>query len=184
MSVIEAPPEKKTLLESWATNERMRHVPPVAWLVQKLDGDLRRRIGLLLAPLSSLAPDDSHRPAVDAALRAQSRALERVAEGARQGRGGGGNGHGPQDPASRVQWALEQAVASLRSVDGEVVGRRYPVQTFERSKAEPLYGALLTVIDSLDRLTALVRDLDPLIDERLYEPLVNLQQPLDPRPMA
>jgi len=181
MSVIEAPTEKKSLLESWSTNERMRHVPAVSWMLQKLDGDLRRRIGLLLGPAFGLPSDDPRFGQVDTALRSLCRALDRLSEVARQGRGGG---NGSQDLRSKMDAALEMAVSSLRGVDAELVGRRYPVQTFERSKAEPLYAALLMVIESLDRLTTLVRGIEPRIDERIYEPLVTLQQPLDPRPMA
>ncbi len=185
MSVIEAPPEKKSFLETWSGNDRMRHVPAVAWMLQKVDGDLRRRIALLLAPLATVPADDERRGAIDVALRAVCRGLERIAEVARQGRpGGGGNGHGPQDLPSKIQSALEQAVACLRSVDADLVGRRYPVQTFERSKAEPLYAALLVTIVALERVTALARMVDPQVDERLYEGLVNLQQPLESRPLA
>lgn len=184
MSVIEAPPEKKPLLESWSTNERMRHIPTTGWMLQKVDGDLRRRITLLLAPIATIAADDPRRAPIDAALRSLSRALERLAEVAKQGRAGGGGGHAPQEGAPRIQFDLEQAVSCLRNADPDLIGRRYPVQTFERSKAEPLYGAVLMTIFALDQLTSLVRAIDPRIDERLYEPLVTLQQPLDPRPLA
>ena len=184
MSVIEAPPEKKSFLETWSGNDRMRHVPAVVSMLQKVDGDLRRRLALLLAPLATVSADDQRRAAIDVALRAVCRGLERISEVARQGRPGGGNGHGPQDLPSKIQSALEQAVACLRSVDADLVGRRYPVQTFERSKAEPLYAALLMTIDALDRLTNVARAIDPTVDERLYEGLVTLQQPLDSRPLA
>ena len=182
MSVIEAPPEKKSLLETWSTNERMRHIPTTGWMLQKVDGELRRRISLLLAPIATVSADDQRRPAIDAALRALSRGLERIAEVAKPGRAG--NGHAPQDLAPRIQFDLEQAASCLRNADADLIGRRYPVQTFERSKAEPLYGAVLITLDALERLTTIVRTIEPRIDERLYEPLVTLQQPLDPRPLA
>jgi hypothetical protein len=183
MSVIDAPPEHKSLLETWSTNERMRHVPPVAWIEQKLDGDLRRRIGLLLGPGAGLSSDDPRRAAVDATLRSLCRALERTAEVARQGRSPA-NGHAPAELVARVHWALDQAVSCVKGLDADLVGRRFPVQTFERSKAEPLYAALLVVIVSMERLTPIVRQMEPRIDERLLEHLVTLQQPLDSRPMA
>src|SRR6185369_17822565 len=96
MSVIEAPPEKKPLMESWAANERMRHIPPAGWMLQKLDVDLRRRIDLLLVPITALSQDDPRRAASEPLLRSLCHALDRVAEVARQGRGGS-NGHGPQE---------------------------------------------------------------------------------------
>ena len=183
MSVIEAAPETKSLLENWSSNERMRHVPTTTWMLQKVDGDLRRRIALLLAPIAGVPADDARRPGIDQALRALCRGLERVAEVAKHQRTGG-NGHAPQDLAAKVQSNLENAVSCLRSADADLIGRRFPVQTFERSKAEPLYGALLITIDALDRLTETVRAIDPRIDERLYEPLVSLERPLDTRPIA
>jgi hypothetical protein len=85
---------------------------------------------------------------------------------------------------ARVHWALDQAVSCVKGLDADLVGRRFPVQTFERSKAEPLYAALLVVIVSMERLTPIVRQMEPRIDERLLEHLVTLQQPLDSRPMA
>src|SRR4051794_29227294 len=103
MSVIEAPPEKKSLLESWSSNERMRHVPSATWMLQKLDGELRRRIALLLTPAATVAADDPRRAPLDLALRALCRALERTAEVARQGRGGGAAGHAPQDLPQKIQ---------------------------------------------------------------------------------
>jgi hypothetical protein len=184
MSVIEeAPPEKKSSLENWSSNERMRHVPATTAMLQKLDGELRRRIALLLAPVATIGVDDPRRAGIDMALRALCTGLERVAEVARQNRSGG-NGHAPQEIVAKVQWDLENAVSCLRSADPDLVGRRYPVHTFERSKAEPLYGGLLRTIDAIERLTQVVRAIDPRIDERLYEPLVSLQHPMDSRPIA
>jgi hypothetical protein len=183
MSVIEAAPEAKSLLETWSSNERMRHVPTTTWMLQKVDGDLRRRIALLLAPLAAIPADDTRRPEIDHALKTLCRGLERVAEVAKYGRGGN-SGHAPQDLPSKIQWDLENVVSCLRSADADLIGRRYPVQTFERSKAEPLYGALLITIDAMDRLTEIVRAIDRRIDERLYEQLVSLERPLDPRPLA
>ena len=181
MSVIEASAEKKPYLETWQSNDRMRHVPSAGWMLQKLDGDVRRRIALLLAPLAAVPADDSRRPPIDVALRAICRGLERISDVARPGRSAG---HSPQDLPGKILWHLENAVSCLRSVDADLVGRRYPVQTFERSKAEPLYAALLMTIDAIERLTAVVRAIDPSIDERLYESLVNLQQPMEARPLA
>jgi hypothetical protein len=183
MSVIEAAPETKSLLETWSSNERMRHIPTTTWMLQKLDGDLRRRIALLLAPLATIPADDPRRAGIDNILRSLCRGIERIAEVAKQGRSGS-NGHAPQDLPSKIQWDLENAVSCLRSADADLVGRRYPVQTFERSKAEPLYGALLVTIEAMERLTEVVRKIDPRIDERVYETLVTLERPLDPRPIA
>jgi len=124
-------------LETWADNERMRHVPSLAWIVEKLDSDLRHRIDALLPSLD------------DTTSRSLCRALDRLADLGRHTRT---NGHAPNDVAGRVTWALEHAVSNVRSIDANLFGRRFPMQTHERSKAEPLYAALLVVIELVKAL--------------------------------
>ncbi|HXG58831.1 MAG TPA: hypothetical protein VNL91_07395 [Thermoanaerobaculia bacterium] len=176
----EQPQAAKPLLETWSENERMRHIPSIEWLIEKLDVDIRRRIGKLLTPFTALAGDDPRRAPIESALRTLCRALDRVADVARPSR----NAYVPADVLGRVNWSLDHAITSLRSVDPNLFGRRYPFQTFERSKAEPLYGAFLTVLAATERLVPHVRAIDPSIDEHLYEHLVRLQEPLREQPMA
>ena len=75
-------------------------------------------------------------------------------------------------------------MSSLNSLDANLIGRRYPFQTLERSKAELLYGVLLLVIDHVHRVTALARTIDPNIDEKLLEGLVTLKEPLREQAIA
>lgn len=124
-------------LETWADNERMRHVPTLPWIVEKLDVDLRHRIEAVAPSLD------------ETSVRALCRALDRLADLGRHTRT---NGHAPNDLTARVTWALEHAVANLRSIDANLFGRRFPMQTHERSKAEPLYAALLVVIEQVKSL--------------------------------
>jgi hypothetical protein len=168
----------RSLLETWSQNERMRHIPSVDWMIRKLDGDLRRRAEKLLEPVVALAPDDPRRVAIEQDLRALSSALDRVASVAKQGRH---NGHVPADLQGRVGWGISHAVTNLRTVDPELFGRRFPFHTFERSKAEPLYGAFLAVIQILNRIVPQVRAVDSGLDERLMEGLVVLENPVDER---
>jgi hypothetical protein len=178
MSVIETETEKvatHSLLETWGLNEPMRHVPPLSWIISKLDVDLRRRMETLYAPYRALPSDDPHRSGIESELQALCRSLDRLAEAARHARN---NGHPPQDLASRIPWSLQHAVTSLGTLDPTLFGRRFPVQTHERSKAEPVYGALLVVIQHVDRLLRQVRTIDPGIDEKLLEGLVVLEHPL------
>jgi hypothetical protein len=114
-------------------------------------------------------------------FRAVCRGLDRVADVARRSRGGG---HPPSDLGSRVRASLNQAVNNVAALDPSTFPRRYPMQTFERSNAEPLWGACLSVIDHLQRIVPLVREIEPDIDERLYEGLVRLNEPLPREPMA
>jgi hypothetical protein len=167
-------PATKLMLEVWGRNEAMRHVPPLDSIVRKLDGDLRQRIQKLCAPLNAMAPDDPHRPPVEELLRSICRAIDRVAESARHSR--------PSQPLTdlgeRISAAIGHAISSLNALDPALFGRRCPFHVFDRSRSEPVYGALLAVISQVQRLTALMRTIDPAIDERLLDGLVILDPPL------
>ncbi len=161
-----APEAKRALapLESWTENERMRHVPPLDWMIRKLDGDLRSRIAKMTAPFTSLATADPHYPAIETELRALCNAIDRVATTA--------GGRKPNDPAgtplpARIESAITAAAAALRGLETTAFGRRAPYHVFERSKSESVYGALLSVIAHTDRLVPLVRAIDADIDEKL-----------------
>ena len=171
-----AQPATHSLLETWGKNERMRHIPPVDWMVHRVDVDLRRAAEKIQAPFAALPADDPRHAPIEEAFRAFCRAIDRVCEIARHGRG---NPHSPPDLGQRIGWALNQATNSLRGMDANLVGRRYPFQTFERSKAEPLYASILVAISCLDRTARLVRELDPDLDEHLLEGLVTLEHPLN-----
>jgi hypothetical protein len=159
----EKPPYKPSLMETWGENEVMRHVPPIDWITNKLEVDIRRRIDLLWAPASTLPTSDPRWPVIEQAFRAFCRALDRLADIAKHIR----NSHAPNDLALHIPWALNHAASCLRTVDAHTFGHRFPVQTHERSKAEPLYAALLVVLQDLDKITPLIREIDPGIDERL-----------------
>jgi hypothetical protein len=174
------PAPHTSTLESWSQNDRMRHVPPLAWVIQKLDQDVRRRLEKLLVPFSDVHASDPRHARIEQELRAVCRGLDRVADVARRGRAG----HPPNDLASRVRWSLDHAVQNLSAADAETFGRRFPFHTFERSNAEPLWGAMLALLQHVQNLVPLIREFEPDIDERMYEGLVNLIEPLPREPMA
>lgn len=165
------------LQETWSTNEKMRHVPTVEWMLRRVDVHLRGTTRHLTDVFVRMAPDDPRRSAFESGLGGVIRGLDRVADVARYSRHNGTNG----DVVQRLETALEHAVANLRSLDADLIGRRFPFQTFERSKAEPLYGALLQTMWATDRLLALGREVDPGLDERLLSGLVSLENPVDDR---
>ncbi len=175
-----------TLLETWSHNERMRHIPALPWIVQKLEGDLRRRFDALWTVYLRVAADDPRHAELEKEFRALCRSIDRVADVARRARNGHHqhHQHPPTELGSRITWAIQHAVTNLNALDPETFGRRYPFQTFERSVAEPLWAAMLAVIEHTHRLTEQIRAIDRGIDERMYEGLVVLQTPLDSRPMA
>lgn len=176
-----APAHASTLLESWGGNERMRHIPRLSWMIEKADGDVRRRIEAATAAIERSAADAPCRPEADAVLRTLCRALEHLAEVAKHNRGAL---HPPNELGRHVAWSLAHAVASMRSADDDLIGRRYPFQTLERSKSEPLYGAFLRVLDATHRLVDAARAFDPDLDALLNEGLVHLEQPLRENPIA
>src|SRR5436309_2932707 len=167
-------PATPPLMETWGKNERMRHIPSVEWMTWKLDSDVRHRIDKLLAPFSALPADDPRHAAAEAELRALCRAIDRFADTVRHNR----SGHGPQDLPNRISWMIGQAIGALHSLDGTLFGRRYPFQTHERSKAEPIWGALLAVIEHVNRVTPLIRAIDPNVDMRIYENLLRFTEPV------
>ena len=143
------------MLEKWEDNAKMRHIPSLDWMVGKVDTDLRRTINKVFDPFLLLKSDDPRRPRFELELRNLCRTLDHLAEVAKHGRHNGQQG----DIVHRVEAALNHAVANLRSLDGNLIGRRFPFHTFERSKAEPLYGALLAVLQVVERLVPLADDL-------------------------
>ena len=167
----------KPLLETWGKNERMRHIPPLGWIIEKLDGDLRRRIEKLISVIGSPPSGE----AADIELRGLCRAIDRLADAAKFSRT---TNHAPAEIGARINWAIQHAAGSLGSLDANLFGRRYPFQTLEKSKGEAIYGALLVIIDHVRRLTAIARAADPNVDERLLEGLVVLQEPLRQERMA
>lgn|SRR3954447_15346091 len=165
-ATTEKPPEKPSLLETWGSNEVMRHIPSSEWMSRKLDSDVRRRIDILWAPVASMPNSDPRYPAVEHAFRALCRALDHFADVAKHIR----NSHAPNELALHIPWALNHAASCLKTVDAHTFGRRNPVQTHERSKAEPLYAALLVVLHDLDKITPVIREIDPAVDEQLLQP--------------
>lgn len=179
-----AKPLLSPLQESWSGNELMRHVPALSWIVKKLDKDIRRTVEILYDPFSRLAASDPHHHELDNAFRSLGRTLERLSEVARHGRlatpvSG--------DLGTKLTAAINNALSCLNSIDANLFGRRFPMQTHERSKAEAVYGALLVVMSALSRVKTLVRAIDPSLDERLLDGLVVRSLPLSDevlRPIA
>ena len=172
---------RASLLESHGENERMRHIPALSWMVHKLDVELRRRIEKLWLPYSDLAASDPRHPALEAEFRALCRAIDRVAAVARHHRG---HPHPPNDLGPRINWTIHQAVTNLNTADQHTFGKRFPFQTFERSNGEPLWAAMLAVIQHVQKLVPMIREIEPDIDEQLYEGLVQLSEPMRRDPIA
>lgn len=168
-------------LETHANNERMRHIPSIPWMIQKLDGDLRRKIERLWLPYSDLHASDPRHAPIEAELRALVRSLERICFVARRHHA---HLHPPTELGSRLNWTVSQAISSLTAADTDTFGKRFPSHTGERSNCEPLWAAMLSVIQHVQKLIPMIRAIEPDIDERMYEGLVQLNEPLRREPMA
>jgi hypothetical protein len=165
-------------LETWGGNERMRHIPQVDWLRDRIDVRFRNRFETLWASYLALPSPDPRRAELEAAFRSLYRAIDRIAEAAKSRHG---NIHPPSELHARIAFALDHALAAINSLDPNLFGRRFPVQTHERSKGEGLYGAILMAGEHLERVTILTRAIDPGLDERLLKDLVKLTNPVDER---
>jgi hypothetical protein len=174
------PATPATSLETWSQNERMRHIPLVSWMIQKLERDVRRRFDILHVPFANLPAGDPRRAPIEHEFRQLCRSLDRVADVAKRPRG---QSHPPTELAARINWAINHAVGNLQAMD-DTFGKRHPFHTGERSNSEPLNAAMLQVINHLHRLQELVRELDPKVDEALYSDLVTLNEPLRREPIA
>jgi hypothetical protein len=159
----------------------MRHIPTLAVMLQKLDVDLRRRIEKLWLPYSDLPASDPRHPALEAEFRALCRSIDRMGAIARHHRA---NAHPPNDLGSRLGWTISQAVNNLNASDADTFGKRFPFQTHERSSSEPLWAAMLSVISHVQKLVPMVREIEPDIDEQIYEGLVKLTEPMRREPIA
>ena len=167
-------------LENHAENERMRHIPSTEWMLRKLEGDVRKRIDLMIDVLHALPGDDPRHAELEGALRLLCRSVDRLAEAARHGR----INHAPNEIAAHLHWSIDHAASNLRAVDGEIFGRRAPFHHFERSKSEPLYGAFLSVLAAIDRTLLIASAVDRGLDERLYAHLVQFETPMRQEPIA
>src|ERR1700720_2959964 len=95
-------PAAHPLLETWGKNERMRHVPSIEWIIEKLDRDLRRRTNVLATTATNNA--------IDAELKALVRAVDRLADMAKHARA---PAQAPTEIASRVDFAITHATSCL-----------------------------------------------------------------------
>ncbi|GEM_PF-2387263 len=166
-------PDRSAHLETWSANEIMRHVPSLEWIIRKLDVDVRHRVDILWASVADLPSADPRYPAVEHELQSLCRALDRLADLAKHIR----NTHIPADLGIHIPWALNHATSCLRTLDASVFNRRYPVQTHDRSKAEPVYAGLLVVLQCVAKATEKVSEVDPAVWEKLLSP-----SPLAPLP--
>jgi hypothetical protein len=162
--------------EQFSQTEEMRHVPPVSWLIDKLDHDVRSRIETLYTSCfeSGRSLDSPTISELETRFRQIYRWLERMGE---QARGRRGPTNHDFNLRSRVRAALAFAIESLATVDPVQFRRRNPPNLFERSRGECLYAAFLMVTCEIDRLITAAAAIDPDLHMKLIEPPYSLPPP-------
>jgi hypothetical protein len=136
-------------LETWAENDRMRHIPPLDWMIRKVDVELRETIHKLATAVSATDPRYS---TIDSELRAVGGAIDRLADVSKATR----YTSNASDLAARLDAALTHAVGCLRALESTPFGKRYPFHTGERSKSEPVYSSLLALMYHVERVQILL----------------------------
>ncbi len=163
-------------LETVETNAKMRHIPSLDWMIEKLERTLHERLELVIGAIQGHDSDPALRMEIQSCLRSTGRAFEKLCETVRPGRSHHADSH---DPIAYVRTTHVAAVAALRGLDASIFGRREPFHHFDRSRSECIYGAVLSTMVHTDRIVDLVRKFAPSIDERLYAHLVNLTHPIN-----
>ncbi|MEO8216032.1 MAG: hypothetical protein ABI718_03010 [Acidobacteriota bacterium] len=146
--------------EDPAAHTRMRHVPPLSFVMDKIDNDYRRRALLLYDAVFERSGNQASEALdiIAAEFASLCRCIERIGELTRHGR----LHHGPHEtPRDRIQRAIEFAMDGLKGTDGENFGRRETIHSFDKSDGETIYAALLVVGFHLRQLTEKAAVFDP-----------------------
>ena len=168
--------------------ETMRHVPPIDYLIFKIDGEYREQVDKLYGAAFEAGKivDPEKRGSIEAGFRSICRSLERLGEIASHHRAGAH--HSPQEVLrSRLDHAFLQAMKGLTTVKADDFGRRAPENQFEKSSSESLLFNVLATGAQIRKLIPLVAAANPDIYEMLLNRLVVKEHPIDDetlRPIA
>lgn len=180
-----------TMMEYHARYEQdepptMRHVPPMDWVLRKLD-DFRERVDKL-----GWAAFDAGRPVsaeqrdeIQSALRLVVRAVDNLASLAR--RGPAPRTAAMDDVRLALDHAFMAAISVIRSIDAVSFNRRSSEVDFHRAPGEPILAAVLVVLAHIRRVEQLVERVNPDLREMLLSKLVVSEHPVNEetlRPIA
>jgi hypothetical protein len=158
--------------------ETMRHVPPLEYLIDKLDRDYRERADKLYWAVYESGreiPAEALKE-IEKGFRQLCTALDHLARAARNGKG---NGQAPEALRLRIDHCWSGASKALGSLDAKNFNRRTACNLFDRSMGETLFGCLTMVGDHLRRLVPLVAAVNPDIYEMLLDKLVVQEHPVN-----
>lgn len=156
----------------------MRHVPPLEWVLRKLD-ELRERADKLWWAAFDAGREVTaeQREEIELALRLVAKSLDSLACVAR---------HGPaarSGPAEDVRLAVEHAFSAatnaVRPLDALSFNRRSSEVDFNRAPGEQVLGGVLVVLAHMREVERLVERVNPDLREMLLARLVILEHPVN-----
>lgn len=157
----------------------MRHVPPLEYIREKVDNELRIKVRILAEGAFEGEYDRHLLDAVEPQLKAICTALDRITECAAQTRA---PSHGSSSLAVRLQHAFTTAVDALARLDPAEFRKRPPLNSFTRSRGETIHAYLLMIIGHVRSLTDLIGRKRPDVLRQLIEsfyPVIELPTPED-----
>ena len=142
----------------------MRHVPPVEYLIFKVDVDYRSRIEKLLRAYEEVCGrlDPEPRQALESGFTSLAVAIERLAELLRATR----TFH-PDDIRGRIDTALANATHALLATSSDTFRNRAPLEQFERAVGEYALAAFLVIAVEVRSLSEAVGKVAPEVWEEL-----------------
>ncbi|MGA7616586.1 MAG: hypothetical protein WBX15_15545 [Thermoanaerobaculia bacterium] len=155
-------------LETNPTNEEMRQVPQLSFIVDKLRIDFRRRAEHLLHLLESIPPGDSAGSEIERHLTRIAEEIERIASIAGRARF-----RNDVPLRQRVDRAFHAAIDSLSSLDSGSFRRRAAFHLMERSRGEVIFASVLVISFHFREALPLAMEIDPDSYEKLYENAAN-----------
>lgn len=159
-------------IEQHGTTEKMRHVPPLEWLLERLRGAWRERLDkLAMATISATTeppPSEEVREA-ELLLRRICGWLQTLVQ---QIRGRRPERHSDSDLHVLLLYSMDQCTAALETLDSAAFRCRTPFHEFETSEGEAIYEQILIILALTGRLEEAVARFDPDISFRLMESLL------------
>lgn len=153
-------------IEDPATTDRMRHLPSLERVIEKVDQNFRQRADLCYQIAFGSAHEDRDvEREVEERLRRFIEALGDLSAAAGKRTGS----HQQDHLRVALERVLDETVAALRNIDSESFARRQPYNRFPRSRWESIFSCYLRARWKLNDLLPLVDTLDPDSSMKLLE---------------
>jgi antitoxin component HigA of HigAB toxin-antitoxin module len=151
-------------LENRLQNEKMRHVPSIEFMLDRIEREYARQLRIVAEAIEE-AFDAPERAAAETELLAACRWMIRAAECATHSKL---HPHPPAALHNAVAEYVRVTVEALQRIDGELFRRRMPYHRFERSEGEAVYLSFTAISFHLQRAIETVSRFDRAIYEKLF----------------